>query len=213
MHRQPSHEVEEQQYGVARLVAFSDGVFGFAITLLITSIPVPELPRSATADQLGQHLFGLLPHFYSYVLSFYIVGVYWVVHHRTFRYILKYDTTLLWLNLTLLLVIAFLPYPTSLLGRYGNTSIISALYAATLSTLSLMYLLLWWYASAYHRLIPQDLDQKVITQLRMRGLIPLAIFVSSIGVSFISPTLAKAAWISIFFIRPLFLRGYVSSAE
>ncbi|MFL5665601.1 MAG: TMEM175 family protein [Ktedonobacteraceae bacterium] len=84
-------EAEDQQYGVSRLVAFSDGVFGFAITLLITSIPVPELPRSASADQIVQQLLGLLPNFYSYVFSFYMVGIYWMAHHRTFRYIIKFD--------------------------------------------------------------------------------------------------------------------------
>src|SRR2546421_8616378 len=144
-------EAEDQQYGVSRLVAFSDGVFGFAITLLITSIPVPELPRSASADQIVQQLLGLLPNFYSYVFSFYMVGIYWMAHHRTFRYIIKFDTRLLWMNLTLLLLIAFLPFPTSLLGRYGDTSIITAFYAATLSTVSLIYILLWWYASSHHR--------------------------------------------------------------
>lgn len=206
-------EAEDQQYGVSRLVAFSDGVFGFAITLLITSIPVPELPRSASADQIVQQLLGLLPNFYSYVFSFYMVGIYWMAHHRTFRYIIKFDTRLLWMNLTLLLLIAFLPFPTSLLGRYGDTSIITAFYAATLSVVSLIYLLLWWYASSHHRLISPDLDQKKITQLRVRGLITLTIFIISIGLSFISPSLAKAAWIAIFFVRPIFLRKYVSLGE
>jgi uncharacterized membrane protein len=209
MQRQTMPEAEEQ-YGVARLVAFSDGVFGFAITLLITSIPWPELPRSASADQIGQQLLALLPNFYSYVLSFYIIGIYWVAHHRAFRYIIKFDTTLVWMNLTLLLLIAFLPFSTSLLGRYPNIAIINALYATTLATLSLLYLLLWWYASSQHRLIAPDLDQQLITQLRGRGLIPLAIFIISIGLSFLSPFLAQAAWISIFFVRPIFLRGYVS---
>jgi uncharacterized membrane protein len=206
-------EAEDQQYGVSRLVAFSDGVFGFAITLLITSIPVPELPRSASADQIVQQLLGLLPNFYSYVFSFYMVGIYWMAHHRTFRYIIKFDTRLLWMNLTLLLLIAFLPFPTSLLGRYGDTSIITAFYAATLSTVSLIYILLWWYASSHHRLISPDLDQKKITQLRVRGLITLTIFIISIGLSFISPSLAKAAWIAIFFVRPILLRKYVSGGE
>jgi uncharacterized membrane protein len=203
-------ETEKQQYGVSRLVAFSDGVFGFAITLLITTIPLSleGLPLSANDEQIRQHLLSLLPNLYSYILSFYIIGNYWFIHHRLFQNISKFDTPFLWLNLTLLLFIAFLPVPTSLLGRYGDSSIITALYAVTQTLITLAYLTMWWYAHSHHRLILPSLDQKTIRYGELRSLIPLSILALSIGLSFLNPLLAQLTWISIFFIRPIILSRY-----
>ncbi|HEY7413605.1 MAG TPA: TMEM175 family protein [Ktedonobacteraceae bacterium] len=199
----------DNQYGVSRLVAFSDGVFAFAITLLVTSIPTLDLPAQASNQAVLSSLRALFPSFFSYALSFYMVGVYWLVHHRTFRYIIKFDESLLWVNLTVLLFIAFLPFPTSLLGRYGDSSIVVAFYAVTLSAISLVYSFLWWYASERHRFIAQDLDRQIITRLRLRGYITLALFLISIGFAFISPTLAKATWLAIFVVRPLVIRRFM----
>jgi uncharacterized membrane protein len=200
-------ETDKQQYGVSRLVAFSDGVFGFAITLLITTIPLSleGLPPSANEEQIRQYLLSLWPHLYAYILSFYIIGNYWVIHHRLFQSIIKFDAPLLWLNLTLLLFIAFLPFPTSLLGQYGHSSIITALYATTQMLITLAYLAITWYTHSHHRLILPSLDQKTTRRAELRGLIPLTIFALSIGLSFLSPSLAQLAWISIFFIRPVIL--------
>ena len=206
-------EAQYQEYGVSRLLAFSDGVFAFAITLLVTTLSFPDLTRSPSDGQIVHLILSRLPNFYSYVFSFYMVAVYWVAHHRTFRYIIRFDNRLLWINVTLLLFIAFLPFPTSLVGRYGNSSVITAFYAVTLSMVSLLTILLWRYASSSHRLIPQDLDQKIITYLSLRGIITFAVFFISIGLSFINPGLARVSWLATFFIRPIFLRKYVRDYE
>ncbi len=205
-----SDDIDDQQYGVSRLVAFSDGVFGFAITLLITTIPfsLGNLPPSATNEQIVQQLGVILPGFYAYVLSFYMVGNYWLVHHRMFSRIIKYDTNFLWLNLTLLLLIAFLPVPTAFLGRYGNNSIITAMYALTQTVITFIYLLITWYASSHHRLVLPSLDQKTIRYGYVRSFITVSMFALSIGLAFLNPLLAKLSWIAIFIVRPLILKRY-----
>jgi uncharacterized membrane protein len=202
-------EEEERWYGVSRIVPFSDGVFAFAITLLIISIlPYADFTSSPSAEQFFQRLFSLKFHFLSYVLSFYVIGLYWQTHHRFFRYIIKFDAGLFLINLTLLLCIAFLPFPTDLLGRYGDASIIAAFYAGVLTMLSLLHLLLWWYASSHHRLIRPHLEQHLITYVRLSVLLPLPIFVISIGLAFMNPFLAEAAWVATFFAWPILTRKY-----
>ena len=198
---------EQQRYGISRLVAFSDGVFGFAITLLTVNVisAFPPLPLSATDPRLVGALLGLGRTFFSYALSFYVGGAYWVAHHRMFGSIIRYNTTLLWLNLTLLLCVVFLPFPTYLLEKYTNSVAIAAFYAATLSVISLCSILIWEYAAFRHRLIPPDLDEKTILSIRARGWITLALFVLSIGLAFLSPLLARISWFAIFLIRPLLL--------
>jgi len=75
------------------------------------------LPSSATDPRLLAALLGLGSTFFSYALSFYVVGAYWIAHHRIFSSIIRSTSMLLWLNLTLLFFVVFLPFPTYLLGK------------------------------------------------------------------------------------------------
>jgi uncharacterized membrane protein len=81
-----------------RIVNFTDGVFAIVITLLILTIQVPEIPAASVGDELPGRLLALEPKVLSYVISFLVVAVYWMAHHRVFRPIRGYDETLLWLN-------------------------------------------------------------------------------------------------------------------
>jgi uncharacterized membrane protein len=98
----------------SRLEAFSDGVFAIVITLLILDIRFPDVAYG----QFGTTLVSLLPRILAYVMSFIIIGVYWVTHHNSMHAMRKTDRSFLWLNILLLLFVSFIPFPTSLLGRY-----------------------------------------------------------------------------------------------
>ena len=74
-------EAQSQEYAVSRLVAFSDAVYGFAITLLITTLSFPDLSPSTSDGQIIRQLLAYLPRFFSYVLSCYIVATYRASHH------------------------------------------------------------------------------------------------------------------------------------
>jgi len=111
-----------------RLEAFSDGVFAIVITLLILEIKLPEVGY----DELPHALIEALPRIAAYVMSFAIIGLYWISHHRASELIVKVDGAILWLNLLLLLLISFLPFPTSLLGRYPYEPLPILIYGANL---------------------------------------------------------------------------------
>ena len=98
----------------SRLEAFSDGVFAIVITLLILDIRFPE----ADYSQFWATLNSLVPRLLAYVMSFIIIGLYWVAHHNSMHAVRKTDRNFLWLNILLLLCVSFIPFPTSLLGRY-----------------------------------------------------------------------------------------------
>lgn len=126
---------------VDRVSAFSDGVFAIAITLLVLSIDVPNVP----GNRLGDALEDLIPFVFTYLLSFFVVGVYWLAHHRMFRSVRRVDRRLLWLNLLLLSFIALLPFPTEVLGRYGDTTLGTVVYAASIAAVGGAMVLLWRY--------------------------------------------------------------------
>ncbi|HXC39141.1 MAG TPA: TMEM175 family protein [Burkholderiales bacterium] len=111
-----------------RLEAFSDGVFAIVITLLILEIKLPEVGY----DELPHALIEALPRIAAYVMSFAIIGLYWITHHRSSELIVKVDGAILWLNLLLLLLVSFLPFPTALLGRYPYEPLPILIYGANL---------------------------------------------------------------------------------
>ncbi|HEV2111768.1 MAG TPA: TMEM175 family protein [Gammaproteobacteria bacterium] len=135
-----------------RLEAFSDGVFAIVITLLILDV---RFPASGTATLRG--LQDMLPQVLSFALSFVIVGVYWVSHHNMFHYIRAADRRLLWLNLLLLLVVVFVPFPAALLGQRPGDPVAVMLYGANLVLVNAVGSVLWIYASSRHELREPEL--------------------------------------------------------
>jgi len=117
----PRHEDDEAaEEGIGRILALSDGVFAIATTLLIVEIAVP-----ATTSNVGlpKALLGLWPRYLAYVLSFVVIARFWVMHRLTFRLIARDDAALVWLNLLLLMLVAFLPFPTAVLGQHRLAAI------------------------------------------------------------------------------------------
>jgi len=111
-----------------RLEAFSDGVFAIVITLLILDIRIPNVQPTA----LGAALVTILPQVLTYILSFFIVGLYWHIHHQVAAQVKLIDEAFIWLNLVWLLFVSMLPFPTALLGRYPLQPIPLTIYGINL---------------------------------------------------------------------------------
>ena len=116
----------------SRFEAFSDGVFAFAITLLVLgfSLPVERLTsnRSLTVALVAQW-----PSLIAYALSFTVIGIMWQNHHALFRSVAQVDRATVYWNLLLLGGTAFIPFATSTLGRYPTMTASTLLYGLTLS--------------------------------------------------------------------------------
>jgi TMEM175 potassium channel family protein len=180
-----------------RLSAFSDGVFAIAITLLVLDITVPNIPHGLVSKELVSKTIDLWPHLLSFAITFAVVGVYWVVHHQMFRYIRRADWALVRLNLLFLFFVAIMPVPSAYLGAYGDQRIAVIIYAATLFCTGVSGSVMWLYASHHHRLIGPDVDDATIREATLSGLVPPAVFLTSIGISFISTTAAEYWWLMI----------------
>jgi uncharacterized membrane protein len=176
---------------LARVEFFSDAVFAIAITLLVFDIKVPSgLPLSAIPDELSR----LIPQIMSYVLSFAVVGIFWLSHHRMFRYLRRLDTTLMLLNLLFLLLVALVPFSTKLLAAYGMAEDVALLYPAILALAALAFYAVWWYATRGRRLVEPTLSDRTVLVVSIRSIGFAAIFVVSIFVALVSVHLAQATW-------------------
>jgi uncharacterized membrane protein len=183
-----------QDLGLERIIFFSDAVMAIAITLLVVEIHVPEIPKQLAAAELPRQLLSMAPKFTSFVLSFAIIGVYWLAHHRYYRHIVRYDTRLILLNLLFLFFIAILPFVTNLLGTYAYLPLANIAYALTAAALGLAAAGMWWYASHNHRLVAKDLDPQLIRSTSVRGLSGPIVFLLSVPFAASRPLLAQITW-------------------
>ncbi|HEY2593814.1 MAG TPA: TMEM175 family protein [Chloroflexota bacterium] len=181
-----------------RLIFLSDGVFAIAMTLLAIDLALPEVTSESAAD-LGQRLLALGPRFFSFALSFLVIASYWRSHLRVFRYVVRLDGRFVWLNLVLLLGIAFLPFPTSVLGNYGDDSVSVSLYAGTLAAIGFVVLAMWLYATTGRRLVTHEVSSREIQHTMVRAVAVPAIFLLSIGIAQLDPNAAKYSWVAIAF--------------
>jgi uncharacterized membrane protein len=114
--------------GKNRLEAFSDGVIAIVITLLVLEIKVPEVKSGI---ELRAGLVHLLPKVGAYVISFLVLAVWWVSHHHLIEQVKNVDRGLLWLNNLFLLALAFIPFPTALMGEYPRQPEGAVIYGLT----------------------------------------------------------------------------------
>lgn len=185
-------EMEENTRDLDRIIFFSDAVIAIAITILVLDFRIPE---NLTHQQVPAHLRHLWPQFLSYALSFLVIGLYWLSHHRMFRFVRRHDTTLLLLNLSFLLLVAFIPFPTRLLVLYGDSLIVTIFYPAVLIVTGLLLLLTWLYATKDRRLVDRDLDENTIRAVAIQSSGYVVVFAVSMVAALISIRLAEIIWL------------------
>ena len=150
----------DAKFETTRVEAFSDGVFAIAITLLVLEISVPD-------DEFSDLLRGILeqwPSYLAYATSFWTVGGLWLVHHGIFRRLRYADMRLVWMNLSLLLVVSFLPFPTRLMAeaiRNTDAERVAVLfYGATLLVISATITAMARYAAANKELLQEQVTSR-----------------------------------------------------
>jgi uncharacterized membrane protein len=175
-----------------RLVFFSDAVIAIAITLLVVTLALPE-----ATENVGDALLDRWPQMLSYVLSFLVIGVFWMAHHRIFRYVRSIDQRLIWLNLLFLMCVAFIPFPTAVLGDHDGSRGAIVFYAATIGLTGTVLASIWQYLiHAGH--LNERADAKIVRYLTRRSLVTPISFLVSIPLSFVSLRLAEACWFAPF---------------
>jgi uncharacterized membrane protein len=174
-----------------RLNGMSDGVFAIVITLAVFAIKIPDLAPGQAATELPRALLKLLPDFAGLFLSFIVLGIYWVGHNNVFLHVLKHDRLMLWLNILFLLSVALIPFPTTLLIRYGEAQIAVIFYATTLLVGGVLLDLIWWYATYNRHLMCDTVQPELVRSFHVRILTGPVIYLLAIGVSFASLLAAK----------------------
>jgi uncharacterized membrane protein len=181
---------------LTRLEAFSDGVFAIAITLLVLELAVDP----AVGDDLVSGILAQWPSYLAYVTSFLTIGAVWIIHSSVTGALRAADGTLYRLNLLVLLVVSFLPFPTRLVGESIESEdterVASAFYGLTLLALSVAFTLFVRYAARERPLVKDHIPEAVLATAARRGP-SLGFYVIAIAVSIVLPLAAVALYLAI----------------
>ena len=192
---EPAIRSSEQSLGFERLVFFSDAVFAIVITLLVLPLTAEiELPEDGTS--LVQHVIDQWPRMVSFVVSFLVIGQFWIAHHAMFRHLHRFDHGLLWFNLVTLLTVSFMPFPTAVLGARPESAqqFPVVFYAASLTVSSLTLTAMWLYARR-RGLVSSTMSAADQRRFSMRAAVTSGIFVLSIGAAFFGLWSAMLCWL------------------
>ncbi len=174
-----------------RLLAFSDGVFAVAITLLVLDLRLPEeLAGSDAAWHTALLVMG--PKLLIFAFTFIVIGTGWIAHHRKFSYIRQVDGRLLWLNLLYLLALCLVPFATSVLSEHSGR-LSSIVYAGVMALLMLLSAGLSAYGLRAPYLATPDLRPGVRQDMILSPLLTGAIFLVSAGLA-LADRVSLAHW-------------------
>jgi uncharacterized membrane protein len=185
---------EEHEVEFSRIVAFSDGVFSIAITLLVLGIAVdPGLPHDELAHALWEQREALL----AYAISFAVIARFWVVHHSFFSEVRAFDTRLIALNMVYLGFLVLIPFSSQVLGDYGGQLPSVVLYSANLAIVVLVGQ--WMSLDAQRAGLTVEVDEQTSRERLVRSLFIAAVFLGSIVIALFDAGIAPFLWFLLFF--------------
>jgi len=168
----------------SRLEAFSDGVLAIIITIMVLELHVPEEPTWAG-------LASVLPGFFSYLLSFVYVGIYWNNHHHMLHLVSRVNGTVLWANLHLLFWLSLFPFTTRWMDESGFRQVPVLVYGTNLLLAAVAYFVL---ESTLIRQQGRNGRLARATGRDWKGKASPVIYIAGIGLTFIHPLLGVAAF-------------------
>lgn len=180
-----------------RIEALTDGIFAIAMTLLVLALAVPAINGPLSNAAVQNALYGLLHSFYTLVLSFILLALFWTVHHRIFQRIKQVDSILLWINMIWLLFIVLVPFSASLTGKYGDFAISHVIFNINMLGISVFLALNTYYAHlAGH--VHEKVDPTEITMIKRDNVLFICISMLALLLSFIIPGDSSFVYIFIF---------------
>ena len=175
-------------------MAFSDGIFAIAMTLLVVTITLPVINDADSVRELADALNDQTESYISFFISFAVIGRYWFAHHQFVGQLARLDNGLLGINLVYLAFIAFLPFPTDLLGNYFSNPLSITIYAVSVAVISGLEVVMLRHA---HRsgLMRRKMPKPIYRWSVRASTTPVVFFLASVPVAFLSTTVAVGVWI------------------
>jgi uncharacterized membrane protein len=174
-----------------RLSFLIDGVYAITLTLLVLELKPPDV----TAADLVAGLFNLLPRLFVYLIAFYSVANYWLVHQHAFRHITKINSAMAWLLILGLVFITLMPATTAIFGRFPEQPIAIALFSVNNFFQAFVSYLFWAYSTKHHHQVASRSDPQWLTINAQVWLLISFSWLAAMALIFINPLATYASWI------------------
>lgn len=189
----------KKEFQIERMILFTDAVFAIAITLLVIEIKVPNISQLAeelslkgqplTNEAILNQFLSLTPHFIGFIISFFVIAIYWRSHHRLFSFIKDYDDKLIWLNFFFLFTIILMPFSSAYYSEQTMYALPFYFYCMNVAATGLLNYALLAYIIKHRGRISDGLDDKKVRQLaRWRTLMVPIVFTLGMLIDMCLPT-------------------------
>jgi len=188
---------QEDLPSVDRLLTLSDGVVAIALTLLVLQLKVPgQVTPPTSAAALAAQLSDDTDQLISYLISFYVIANFWLIHHRVFRQLAGQRESLAWWNFLFLFTISIMPFASDLLGEYSNNPLAVSIFAvnlllASLATQATLEI------GRRRGLTTSRTDPRAARAGWLNALGASAVILASIGLAWVNTDIAKFTWLLI----------------
>ncbi|MFC2102172.1 TMEM175 family protein [Bacteroidota bacterium] len=169
-----------------RIEALSDGIFAIAMTILVLNISLPE---KEAVQSLGLHrvLFNHLNEFIIYFMSFFLLGVFWMIQRKQMSSLVATDQNHMWLNIIMLMYICLVPFSASLQSTYNSDWVAAFTFSANMLIIALLFLFIWHYATSKNRLVSPEFSREDALHGERNTWIFIVVSTISMGASFFIP--------------------------
>jgi uncharacterized membrane protein len=184
-----------------RLENLTDGVFAIVMTLLVLELSIPVISGTSVGTELSQRLLTMWPKYLSYLVSFLMLGLWWLYHHGVFGNIKRIDGRLIWLNIFFLMFVSLIPFSTSLVSAYWRENIPVLVYGVNMMLCYVALNAIAFYATK-KRLVEKEIDPVFARGEQRAQLRVFLIIMFAIVMSFFTPVFSLLLWglMSVFYI-------------
>lgn len=182
---------DESVFPKERLASLCDAIFAITMTLMILDLKAPQnIPLNLASEELPGAIFNLIPTMEAYVISFFVLGIFWARHQLQFNFFDSVDRVIIILNILFLLLIGFVPFTVGLKKDYPAVQFPFILYVSNLTLISLILSVQWEYALRKKIIIKDELSTLLKKRFHMMSVIPIVIFAAAFVISFFHVRLA-----------------------
>ena len=185
-----------------RLGAFTDGVVAIIITVLVLEIEVPT-DHDFASEGMWAFLLKIEREVQIYLISFLLIGTYWLLHHVLFHYVARVNRTFIAWNGLFLFLLSLSPFTTELAGEYRDVPIMQSIFGVNYLLSGVVFYVMWWYCSRNPYLLRRAFDSRVRRSMEIRLLVAPALSLLGILVSMVSLRYGSLVFVCIplFYLR------------
>ena len=194
--------LSEYRLSKARLEALVDGIFAFAMTLLVTGLVIPEIAKPDAAAVLPGKIAAMRPEFFSFIIAFFVLASFWQIHHRHFHSVRTVTPMLVRINLFILACVVLMPFTTNISGDYPEVIVAVDLFHINMFLLGSLFLVQWWYLTRTPKITSGPVDRTEAINGMRRSVVTPTISALAFAIAFVEPSLSMATYL---LIIPVFL--------